>query len=66
MLADLDKDSIGAKCLKILTSVSFSDICSYVIELPVSEHWRLEVKLAKKNEIKNLTDYNTFEEVRDD
>ena len=27
---------------------------------------RPEVKLAKKNEIKNLTDYETFEEVKDE
>ena len=66
LLADLNKDSIGAKYLKMSNSVSFSDSCSCVIELPVSEHWRPEVKLAKKNEIKNLADYVTFEEVKDE
>ena len=47
-------------------TISFSDICSYVIELPVSEHWKPEVKAAKRNVIKNLTDYDTFEEVQDE
>ena len=46
--------------------VSFSDMCSYVIELPVSEHGRPEVKAAKRNEIKNLKDYETIEEVKDE
>ena len=47
-------------------SVSFSDICFYVIELPVLEDWKPLVKLAKINEIKNLNNYNTFEEVQDE
>ena len=47
-------------------TVSFSNICSYVIELPVSEHWKPEVKAAKRNDIKNLTDYDTFKEVQDE
>ena len=46
-------------------AISFSDMCSYTIELPVSEHGRPEVKAAKRNEIKNLMDYDTFEEIRD-
>lgn len=35
------------------------------MELSISEHWRPEVKLTKKNEVKNLIDYMTFEEVLD-
>ena len=62
---DLEKDVTGAKYLKIENSVSFSETCTYVIELPVSEHGRPEVKIAKKNEIKNLMAYDTFEEVPD-
>ena len=46
-------------------SVSFSEMCSYVIESPVSEHGRPKVKLVKKNKVKNSMDYNTFEEVSD-
>ena len=37
-----------------------------MVELSISEHWRPEVKLAKKNEIKNPTDYKTFLEVKDE
>ena len=62
----LEKDVTGAKYLKMENSVSFSEMCSYVIELPVSEHGRPEVKMVKKNEIKNLMDYNTFKEVIDE
>ena len=36
------------------------------MELPISEHWRPEVKVAKKAEIKNLQDYETFMEVKDE
>ena len=46
-------------------SVSFSELCSYVMELPISEHWRLQVKFVKRNKIKNLLDYDTFEEIKD-
>ena len=42
------------------------DSCIYTIELPVSEHLRPEVKVAKKAEIKNLQDYKTFLEVKDE
>ena len=66
LLTYLDKDSVGAKYLKMSNSVSFSNMCSHVIELPVSENWRPEVKIAKKNEIKNLTDCDIFEEVKDE
>ena len=31
----------------------------------MSEHWRPEVKVAKQNEIKNLIDYETYEEIKD-
>ena len=36
------------------------------MELLISEHWRPEVKVAKKAEIKNLQDYETFMEVKDE
>ena len=41
---DEEKDSIGAKYLKVINSVSFWDIAIYTVELPVSEHGRPEVK----------------------
>ena len=46
--------------------VSFKDACTYTVELPISEHWRPEVKVAKKAEVKNLQDYETFMEVKDE
>lgn len=66
LLTDLKDDSIEAKYLKVANAVSFSDICSYVIKLPVSEHWKPEVKAAKRNEIKNLKDYETLKDIKDE
>ena len=54
--AELEKDLTGAKYLKADNSVCFSDFCTFVIELPVSEHWRPEVIAAKEKEIENLMD----------
>ena len=51
--------------MKVVNSISFSELWSYRVELPVAEHWRLEVNAGKKNEIKNLLDYDTFEEIED-
>ena len=51
---DLRTDVIGANYLKIAQTVSFSEMCTYTVELPISEHWRPEVKLAKRAKIKNL------------
>ena len=64
-LMDIYKDVIRVKYLRMQNSVSFSELYSFVVELPVLEHWRPEVKLAKKNEVKNLMDYKTFEEIED-
>ena len=33
-----EKDTIGAKYLKVVNSVSFSDLSIYTVKLPVSEH----------------------------
>ena len=63
---DIKDDIAGADYLKMANSVSFSEFCTYTVELPTSEHWRLEVKVAKKAEIKNLQDYETFIEVKDE
>ena len=65
LYTDLKDDSVGASYLKMANSVSFSEFCAYTIELLVSEHWKPEVKSAKKTEIKNLMDYETFEQVKD-
>ena len=63
-LKDEEKDTVGAKYLKVVNSVSFSDVSVYTVELPVSESGRPEVKKAKTAEINNLLDYDVFEEVR--
>ena len=60
-----EKDTIGAKYLKVVNSVSFSDVAIYTVEFPVSEHWKPEVKEAIMSEVNNLLDYEVFEEVED-
>ena len=64
--AEMEKDSTGAKYLTLENSVSFSDMCTFIVELPVSEHKIPEVVSAKRKEVENLMDYSTFEEVRDE
>ena len=54
---NLRTDVISANYLMIAQSVSFSEMCTYTVELPTSEHWRPEVKVAKRAKIKNLQDY---------
>ena len=66
LYTNLKDDVIGASYLKMAQSMSFLELCAYTIELPVSEHWRPEVKAAKRIEIKILQDYETFEEVKDE
>ena len=46
--------------------ISFEDACTYTVQVPVSEHWKPEVKVAKKAKVKNLQDYETFIEVKDE
>ena len=61
-----DNDNVNTQKLTTPKFVSFEDACVYTVELPVSEHWRPEVKVAKKAKVKNLQDYETFEEVKDE
>ena len=63
---DATSDNIGTNFLKVINSVSFSDLAIYTVELPVSEHGRPEVKEAKTTEVNNLLDYDVFEEVKDE
>ena len=63
---ELKEDNVGAKYLKSVGTVSFSELCNFTVELPVSKHGTPEVKAAKMNEIRNLKDYDTFEEVPDE
>ena len=46
-LEDEEKDSIGAKYLKVINSDSLLDIAIYTMEHHVSEHGRPEVEEAK-------------------
>ena len=64
-LEDEKNDIIGAKYLKVANNVSFSDLCLYTVELPVSEHGRPEVKEAKMAEVNNLLHCDVFEEMED-
>ena len=60
------KDTIGTFWMVVENSECFQDeITTYVVELPSSKHNCPEVIAAKKSELKNLTDYNTFVEVED-
>ena len=63
---DLKSDGVGASHLKTAQSVSFSEMCTYTVELLISEHWRPEVKIAKTAEIKNLQEYETFIKVKNE
>ena len=47
-LADVTSDNIGTNYLKVINSVSFSDLSIYTVALPVSELGRPEVKEAKR------------------
>ena len=52
--------------MKIENSVSFLDSMIYTVELPIPEHIHPEVKEAKMKEVKNLEDYEVFEEIEDE
>ena len=64
-LENTTSDNVGTKYLKVINSVSFSDSSIYTVELPFSEHGTPEVKEAKMTEVRNLLDYEVFEEVED-
>ena len=65
LFTDLKNDGVGASYLTTAQYFSFSEMCTYTVELLISEHWRPEVKIAKKAEIMNLQDYKTFIKVKD-
>ena len=50
--------------LKAPKHISFTNTCTYTVELPISELWRPELKVAMKAEVKHLQDYETFMEVK--
>ena len=59
------KDAIGSKYMKVEQVVCFLENGVFVVEVPVSEHNKPEVKEAKMKEIQNLEYYETFELVED-
>ena len=65
-LIDEEKDCIGARYLKVVNHMSFSDYAIFTVELPVSKHGTPEVDQAKQTEVKNLMVYDVFEEVKDE
>ena len=65
-MVDKKKDSVGAFYMRMDKSECFDESSVYVVELPVSEHKRLEVIEAKETELENLKAYETFEEVDDE
>ena len=38
LFTDLKNDEVGASHLRTAQSVSFSEMCTYTVELPISEH----------------------------
>ena len=65
-IKDIEKDTVGTYWMLAERNECFNDeIVTYVVELPVSQHNNPEVKAAKETEMKNLKDYETFDEVED-
>ena len=65
-MKELEKDVVGTYWMRMENSECYDDeITTYVVELPVRQHKRPEVIEAKEVEMKNLKDYDTFEEVED-
>ena len=63
---EMRKDTVGTFWMVLENTECFNEeITSYVVELPSSKHNIPEVVEAKKSELKNLADYETFEEVED-
>ena len=46
------EDDINTQMLTAPKFVSLENACVYTVELPTSEYWRPEVKVAKKAEVK--------------
>ena len=60
------KDTVGTFWMIVENGECFhEEITTFVVELPPSKHNSPEVIDAKKVELKNLSDYGTFEQVED-
>ena len=62
---ELGRDRMLTFRLKTENTECFNDITVYMVEVPVLEHKRIEVKEAKDKEIENLKKYKVFEEIED-
>jgi hypothetical protein len=60
-----NKDTIGAYWLTKEKSECFNTHSIFVVEIPVKEHKHPDIIEVKEMEIRNLQDFNTFEEVKD-
>ena len=60
------KDVIGTFWMTKQNSECFDPFTIYVVEVPKKEHGTPEVVEAKEKEIRNLKDFDTFEEVEDE
>jgi hypothetical protein len=61
-----NKDAIGAYWLMAEKSECFNkDATVFVVEIPVKHHRHPDILEAKQTELKNLRDFDTFEEVKD-
>ena len=61
----METDTVGASHMKTEQSVCFMENAIFTVEVPVSEHNRLEILEAQKKEVQNLEDYERFELVED-
>ena len=48
LYSDLKNDGVSDNCLKMAQSISFSEFCTYNVEIPLSEHWRPEQMLQRE------------------
>ena len=63
---DVEKDTVGSFWMLVENNECYNyEITSYVVELPSHQHKKPEVIDAKQIELKNLQDYETYEEVED-
>ena len=66
-LKEKENDVIGAFYLKAEGAECFNEEhTTFVVEVPVKEHHKMEVVDAKMKEVQNLKDYETFEEILDE
>ena len=62
---ELERDKVSTFWLKMENTECFDDVAVYAVEVPVAEHKKVEVVVAKDRELENLTKYGVFKEVED-